>query len=163
MIMRSSWFSRAARGALLLVLLTAGAGMRVAAARPVANRPARPRALNLFAAAGLLLEVNRQVCGLANSGQVCVAFAGSPVGGGGFWPKGTPDQYIFQSGIQLAGVIPSNAGFPWAGDTIGAYFVDTRGTQEQGDGLSLIYNSLNSTDVAQWPNGAIVRDTALYN
>src|SRR5881409_2418198 len=114
MIMRSSWFSRAARGALLLALLTAGAGVQGAAARPVTNRPVRSRALNLFAAAGLLLEVNRQVCGLANSGQVCVAFAGSPVGGGGFWPKGTPDQYIFASGLQLAGIVDPAAGFSWA-------------------------------------------------
>jgi hypothetical protein len=161
MIMRSTWFTRAAGRAVLLALLTAIIDVPVAAAKPV--QPRRPRAMNLFAAAGLLLDVNRQVCGLANTGQVCVAFAGSPVGGGGFWPKGTPDQYIFQSGIQLAGVIPSNAGFPWAGDTIGAYFVDTRGTQEQGDGLSLIYNSLNADDVAQWPNGAIIRDTTLFD
>jgi len=127
MIMRSTWFTRAAGRAVLLALLTATIDVPAAAAKPV--QPRRPRASNLFAAAGLLLDVNRQVCGLANSGQVCVAFAGSPVGGGGFWPKGTPDQYTFQSGIQLAGVIPSIPGFAWSGDTIGAYFVDTRGTQ----------------------------------
>ncbi|MEX2157417.1 MAG: hypothetical protein WD773_11345 [Gemmatimonadales bacterium] len=161
--MRSTWFNRAAGRALLLALLTATIDVPAAAARPVPNQPRRPRAANLFAAAGLLLDVNRQVCGLANTGQVCVAFAGSPVGGGGFWPKGTPDQYIFQSGIQLAGVIPNIPGFPWSGDTVGAFFVDTRGTQEQGDGLSLIYNSLNSQDVAQWPNGAIIRDTSLFS
>ena len=159
--MRSTWFTRAAGSAVLLALLTASIDVPAAAAKPV--QPRRPRASNLFAAAGLLLSVNRQVCGLANTGQVCVAFAGSPVGGGGFWPKGTPDQYTFQSGIQLAGVIPSTAGFAWAGDTIGAYFVDTRGTQEQGDGLSLIYSSLNAQDVAQWPNGAMIRDTKLFD
>src|SRR6266850_168412 len=161
MTMRSTWFTRAAGSAVLLALLTATIDVPAAAAKPV--QPRRPRASNLFAAAGLLLNVNRQVCGLANSGQVCVAFAGSPVGGGGFWPKGTPDQYTFQSGIQLAGVIPAILGFGWSGDTIGAYFVDTRGTQEQGDGLSLIYSSLSSQDVAQWPNGAVIRDTALFS
>ncbi len=160
--MRSTWFTRAAGRAVLLALFFAAIDVTAVAARPLPNQPRRPRAQNLFAAAGLLLDVNRQVCGLANTGQVCVAFAGSPVGGGGFWPKGTPDQYTFQSGIQLAGVIPSNAGFAWAGDTVGAYFVDTRGTQQQGDGLSLIYNSLNAQDVAQWPNGAMIRDTALF-
>src|SRR6267378_113213 len=161
MTMRSTWFTRAAGSAVLLALLTATIDVPAAAAKPV--QPRRPRASNLFAAAGLLLNVNRQVCGLANTGQVCVAFAGSPVGGGGFWPKGTPDQYTFQSGIQLAGVIPAIPGFTWSGDTIGAYFVDTRGTQEQGDGLSLIYSSLSSQDVAQWPNGAVIRDTALFS
>ena len=159
--MRSSWFTRAAGRAALLALLTATIDVTTAAAKPV--QPRRPRASNLFAAAGLLLDVNRQVCGLANTGQVCVAFAGSPVGGGGFWPKGTPDQYTFQSGIQLAGVIPSTAGFLWAGDTVGAFFVNTSGGGEHGDGLSLIYNSLNAQDIAQWPNGAVIRDTALFD
>lgn len=159
--MRSTWFNRAAGRALLLALLTAIIDVPAAAAKPV--QPRRSRAANLFAAAGLLLDVNRQVCGLSNTGQVCVAFAGSPVGGGGFWPKGTPDQYTFQSGIQLAGVIPNIPGFAWSGDTVGAFFVDTRGTQEQGDGLTLIYNSLNAQDVAQWPNGGIIRDTALFS
>src|SRR5882762_9919840 len=163
MIMRSTWFTRAAGRAVLLALLTATIDVPAAAARPLPNQPRRPRATNLFAAAGLLLDVNRQVCGLANTGQVCVAFAGSPVGGGGFWPKGTPDQYIFQSGIQLAGVIPTNAGFAWAGDTIGAYFVNTSGGGEHGDGLSLIYNSLNAQDAASWPNGAYIRDTTLFD
>src|SRR5437762_328687 len=164
MNMRSTWFTRAVSGALLLALCTAIVEVPAAAAKPVVPVvPRRPRAPNLFAAAGLLLDVNRQVCGLSNQGQVCVAFAGSPVGGGGFWPKGTPDQYIFQSGIQLAGIVNRGAGFTWAGDTVGAYFVDTRGTQQQGDGLTSIYNSLDASDLAQWPNGAMVRDTALFN
>ncbi|HXM39100.1 MAG TPA: hypothetical protein VN908_10645 [Gemmatimonadales bacterium] len=161
--MRSTWFNRATGCAALLALFTATLDVPAAAARPEPGKPRRPRVTNLFAAAGLLLNVNRQVCGLANTGQVCVAFAGSPVGGGGFWPKGTPDQYTFQSGIQLAGVIPNIPGFAWSGDTIGAFFVDTRGTQEQGDGLSLIYNALNAQDVETWPNGGIIRDTSLFD
>jgi hypothetical protein len=164
MIMRSTWFTRVGGSALLLALLTATFEVPGAAAGPIPSQPRRPRASSLFAAAGLLLDVNRQLCGLANTGQVCVAFAGSPVGGGGFWPKGTPDQYIFQSGIQLAGIIPSGiTGFTWSGDTVGAYFVNTSGGGEHGDGLTLIYNSLNAQDNAQWPNGAFIRDTALFD
>src|SRR6202165_1129788 len=157
MIMRSTWFNRATGCAALLALFTATLDVPAAAARPEPGKPRRPRVTNLFAAAGLLLNVNRQVCGLANTGQVCVAFAGSPVGGGGFWPKGTPDQYTFQSGIQLAGVIPNIPGVAWSGDTIRAVFVDTRGTQEQGDGLSLINNARNAQDLLTCANGGVIR------
>jgi len=144
-----------------LVSLAAFALASVAGAEP-APRPGR-RALNLFATSGLLLEANRIQCGLDNTGQVCVAFSGSPVGGGGFWPKGTPDQYIFNSGLQLAGLVDPAAGFSWAGDTAGAFFFDPRGDQQSGDPLGQIYNSLDPADLAAWPNGAMVRDPAVYN
>ena len=143
-----------------LVSLTALALASVASAEP-APRPGR-RALNLFASSGLLLEANRIQCGIDNVGQVCVAFSGSPVGGGGFWPKGTPDQYIFNSGLQLAGVVDPAAGFAWAGDTAGAFFFDPRGDQGAGDALGSIYNSLDPADLDAWPNGAVVRDASVY-
>ena len=143
-----------------LVSLAAFALASVAGAEP-APRPGR-RALNLFASSGLLLEANRIQCGLDNVGQVCVAFSGSPVGGGGFWPKGTPDQYIFNSGLQLAGVVDPASGFTWAGDTAGAFFFDPRGDQGAGDALGSIYNSLDPADLDAWPPGAIVRDPKVY-
>ncbi len=160
--MLSTLWIRLMRVGVSLAFTTAAVGITVAAAKPPEG-VRRPRALNLFANAGLLFQVNRQQCGLDNRGQVCVQFAGSPVGGGGFWPKGTPDQYIFNSGLQLAGVIPTNAGFTWAGDTVGAYFFDARGTQLQGAGLTGVFNRLDPGDAANWPNGAIVRDPAIYN
>ena len=144
-----------------LVSLAAFALASVAGAEP-APRPGR-RALNLFASSGLLLEANRLQCGIDNVGQVCVAFSGSPVGGGGFWPKGTPDQYIFNSGLQLAGIVDPAAGFDWAGDTSGAFFFDPRGDQGAGDALGSIYNSLDPADLDAWPNGAMVRDTSIYS
>jgi len=54
-------------------------------------------------------------CAVSPTPGRCRGVAGSPLGGGGFWPKCTPDQYIFQSGIQLAGVIPTNRRLPVAG------------------------------------------------
>ena len=144
-----------------LVSLTAFGLASVAAAKP-APRPGR-RALNLFASSGLLLQANRIQCGVDNVGQVCVAFSGSPVGGGGFWPKGTPDQYIFNSGLQLAGIVDPAAGFTWAGDTAGAFFFDPRGDQGAGDPLGQIYNSLDPADLSNWPAGAMVRDPSIYN
>src|SRR2546426_11205554 len=101
MTMRATSLMRSVRAFLALLVVGATGATSVVAAKPV--KPSRPRAMNLFSSAGYLFEVNRQQCGLLNTGVVCAAFAGSPVGGGGFWPKGTPDQYIFWSGLQMAG------------------------------------------------------------
>jgi hypothetical protein len=159
--MHSTVWNRLVRAGALVAIGAFGLAT-VAAAKP-APRPGR-RALNLFASSGLLLQANRLQCGVDNVGQVCVAFSGSPVGGGGFWPKGTPDQYIFNSGLQLAGVVnPAISGFAWAGDTAGAFFFDPRGDQGAGDALGQIYNSLDPGDLDAWPAGAMVRDAAIYN
>lgn len=159
--MRSTVWNRSVRaGALFSVAAMVLAS--AVSARPVPDRP-RSRALNLFATSGLLLEANRVACGIDDVGQVCVAFSGSPVGGGGFWPKGTPNQYIFNSGLQLAAVIDPAAGFTWAGDTAGAWFFDPRGDQASGTPLTPIFNSLDPLDLAAWPTGGIVRDASIYN
>lgn len=158
--MRSTVWTRFVRTSVVVSLAALGLA-NVAAAKP--ERPGR-RPLNLFASSGLLLQANRVQCGIDNVGQVCVAFSGSPVGGGGFWPKGTVDQYIFNSGLQLAAVVDPAAGFAWAGDTAGAWYFDPRGDQGSGDPLVSIYNSLDPADFpANWPNGAVVRDAAIYN
>ncbi len=159
--MRSTVWNRFVRTSAVLALAAFGLAS-AAVAKPV-PRPGRARPLNLFAGSGLLLEANRIACGLDNFGQVCVAFSGSPVGGGGFWPKGTPDQYIFNSGLQMAGVVDPAAGFSWEGDTAGAFFFDPRGDQGAGDPLTGIYNSLDPADLNVWPNGAVVRDPAIYD
>src|SRR3989442_6470201 len=159
--MSSTLWNRFVRTSALLSLAAFGLAS-VGGGKPAA-RPGRARALNLFATSGLLLEANRIACGIDNIGQVCVAFSGSPVGGGGFWPKGTPDQYIFNSGLQLAGIVDPAAGFTWAGDTAGAFFFDPRGDQIAGDPLGQIYSSLDPSDLANWPTGAIIRDPKIYN
>jgi hypothetical protein len=160
--MRSTVWTRFVRTSVLLSLAALGLAT-VVSAKPAPDRPRR-RALNLFASSGLLLEANRLQCGIDNVGQVCVAFSGSPVGGGGFWPKGTHDQYIFNSGLQLAAVVDPAAGFAWAGDTAGAWFFDPRGDQASGDPLGSIYNSLDPVDFpSAWPLGAKIRDAAIYD
>src|SRR5437660_5472889 len=161
--MRSTWVIRATRAAVVVALLAATVGASVATAKPAPDRGAKRRGANLFALVFGVMNVNHQFCGINNIGELCVDPTNSPVVGGGFWPKGTPDQYIFNSGLQLAGTIPSNAGFAWAGDTIGAFFMDPRGDQAEGDPLTLVYNSLDPSDQLNWPNGAIVRDANLYH
>ena len=46
---------------------------------------------------------NRVQCRVFSTGQICAT--GSSTVGGGIWPRGTADQYIFGSGINIAGII----------------------------------------------------------
>lgn len=117
---------------------------------------------NLASGANTLLQANLVQCGLNNSGDVCTDVFDSPTGGGGFWPSGTTNQYIFNSGLQIAGIYSAQAG-PWAGDTVGAYFFDARGTQKHGVNLTDVFNSLTPGDLDNWPEGAIISDTAIFN
>ena len=162
MTMHSRLFNRVARVALVAVFLAAAAAQAAAAARPEPGARRTRRGFNLFAEVFTIFLVNRVACGVNNLGEVCVDPGNSPIGGGGFWPRGTPDQYIFNSGLQIAGIIPADAGFEWAGDTVGAFFMDPKGTEQHGDGVTPVYNSLDPADAAGWPNGAVVRDTAIY-
>jgi hypothetical protein len=157
--MHSRLFSRVARAVLVGLALAAIVGQ--AAARPVPGAR-RSRGFNLFAGVNVKMVVNRVDCNINNLGEVCVDPTNSSTIPGGFWPRGTPDQYIFNSGLQLAGVIPSDAGFAWAGDTVGAYFMDPRGDQAVGRGITLTYSSIDPQDAANWPYEAYVRDTAIY-
>src|SRR5439155_146709 len=164
MTMGSTSFWHSVRAVLVCLVVGTTGATSLAAAKPI--KPIRSQAMNLFSAAGYLFQVNRQQCGLKNDGEVCVAFAGSPVGGGGFWPKGTPDQYIFNSGLEIAGIVSRSAPFSWAGDTVGAYFFDARGDQYAREPLSLIFSRLESADVAAWgstPPTKTILDTSLYN
>jgi len=147
----------------LVALLVGAAGL--AAATPSEARPSRPRArgFQLFSASTLGMEVNRAYCGLRAIGETCVDITGSPVLGGGSWPRGSGDAYIFNSGLQIAGIIPASAGFAWAGDTVGTWFMDPRGDQQSGEQLTDIFSSLDAGDLAAWPSAATIRDTALYN
>ncbi len=163
-------------------LLVAGAVL-VAAPALAGPRPgAQRRTLNLFAGILSRQNANQFDCGLNAFGEVCVDPNGSTTVGGGFWPKGTPDQYVFNSGLQVAGIvrpqgivkIDTLAGpvydttfvystpFTWAGDTVGAFFFDPKGTTVHGDKLSLVWSSINSTDAANWPRDAYVTDTTLF-
>ena len=87
-------------GTTALASLALAVGTAAAQTKP---RPA-PRAQQLFNVG--LLEVNRVQCVVSNIGELC-----SDVGevqAAGLWPKHTPDQYIFKSGIQIAGMIPAS-------------------------------------------------------
>src|SRR5690242_11302944 len=158
--MSRAWSKLGLRSAALLVAgLVFAAGAAQAGPRPGAAR----RHLNLFSGILGRENVNRFDCGLNAFGEVCVDPNGSTTVGGGFWPKGTPDQYVFNSGLQVAGIVDTLAGFTWAGDTVGAFFFDPKGTTVHGDKLSLVWSSINTTDAANWPRDAYVADTTLFD
>lgn len=123
---------------------------------PGAKKPTR--GFRLFSAPLGAMTINTVYCGLNSTGEVCVDSTNSSTIGGGFWPKGTADQYIFNSGLQLAGVVGPDGG-PWAGDTTGAFFFDPKGTTQHGLGIQPIYNSTNASDLANWPAAAYVPST----
>ena len=159
--MRSTWFTPVARVAVALAVVATVVGAPPAAARP---KPGVKRSgSNLFALTAAIMQVNHQYCPVINTGNVCTDPSGNGVIEGGFWPKGTPDSYIFNSGLQIGGNIPASAGFAWAGDTVGAFFMDPRGDQQDGAPITLVYNSLDAGDQASWPADGQVEDTAVYN
>jgi hypothetical protein len=94
------------------------------------------------------MTINRVYCGLSATGEICVDSTNSSTIGGGFWPKGTPDQYVFNSGLQLAGTVDIAAGFDWAGDTTGAFFFDPKGTTQHGEQVEPIFNMTSPDDAA---------------
>ena len=121
-------------GLRLGALLALGLALAVQTAQAT-PRPRARRVLHLFSGFLGRQNVNRFDCGLNAVGMVCVDPQGSTTVGGGFWPKGTPDQYVFNSGLQLAGIVnPGISGFSWAGDTVGAFFFDQHDRlRSQGD------------------------------
>ncbi|MFI5278909.1 MAG: hypothetical protein ACHQU1_00330 [Gemmatimonadales bacterium] len=164
--MASRMLQNMARAAAFLAVGLAFASS--ADARPLPGvRPVRAtRGFSLFAGSPTLIyQVNRINCGIVNNGTACLDLTGSPVAESGLWPAGSPDNYVFNSGLQIAAFIPGTktATFPWPGDTVGAFFFDPRGDQHHGEGVTNIFNAGNSDDLANWPTAAGVNDTALYN
>jgi hypothetical protein len=120
-------------------------------------KPGAPgRGFRLQARAIGALTINRVYCGLAATGEICVDSTNSSTIGGGYWPKGSPQQYVFNSGLQAAGTVDTSAGFSWAGDTTGAFFFDPKGTTQHGQLVQPIWNYSDPNDQANWPQAAYV-------
>ncbi len=143
---RAGW---AALAGLLLVLSNA----QTASAKPAPGY--RGSGFRLFARVTSAIGGNRVSCGILANGNVCVDSTGSSVAGGGFWPRGSLNQYVFNSGLQLAGIIDSAAPMSWAGQTEGAFFFNARGGGN-GTSLTAIWRSSDPDDKANWPDAAKV-------
>ena len=129
----------------LAVMLAAPA----AGATALPERPIKKTGFRLLARASGSLKVNQVQCGLISNGQICVDSTGSSTIPGSVWPKGTNNQYTFNSGISLAGIV--GAEMPaWQGDTIGAFFFEGSGFLLNGEQVEPIYNA---SDPADRPSG----------
>ncbi|MFQ5747662.1 MAG: hypothetical protein ACE5HF_10665, partial [Gemmatimonadota bacterium] len=149
-------------GALGALLLAAGS-TAIGDLTPEGKRARRApqESFSLFAGPTAVLSGNLIQCGLDSRGAVCSDVFSSPTGGGGFWPAGSVDQYIFATGLQIAGIIPPGSG-PWSTDTVAAYFYDTSLGTVHGSPLTDIYDSQIPSDVAGWPAEAFVSDANLF-
>jgi hypothetical protein len=150
-------------GGALGAFLLAGASA-IGDVHPDAKRLAdqRRQALSLFAGPTAVLQGNQLQCGLTNDGNgTCTDIFNSPTGGGGFWPTGSPNQYVFNTGIQFAAIMGSDGG-PWANDTVGAFCFDASGLRPSCTAVTNIFNSLNPDDLANWPAEAFVTDEELF-
>ncbi len=138
--------------ALLMALPTA------ATARP---KPGYRPGFRLFAGVNTLFRGNKVDCRVLNEGQICSA-AGSTQGGGGFWPTGTANQYIFNSGMQVAGIVDSASSVGTAGKIDGSFFFNASGGGN-GKKVTDVWNSADQSDNANWPAIAYVPpDSTLY-
>jgi hypothetical protein len=166
--MASRVLRQLARAAVLIGAVGLTVVSSLEATRPVrrTTRPGVARGFNLFAGqVNVVMNANRVQCNVNTIGETCVDPTNSPTIPGGFWPKGSPNQYIFNGGLQIAGIVGGTdaANFPWPGDTVGAFFFDPRGDQAHGEGRTNVFNSLAPEDLAEWPTAAYIRDTSLFN
>jgi hypothetical protein len=140
-------FLRTVVGALALSAAAASTAM----AKP---RP-KPGGFRLFSTAQLVFVTNRVQCRIQSDGHICAT--GSSTVGGGIWPRGTADQYVFGSGVNIAGVIApgDKAVNGFAGDTAGAFFNNTAGG-DNGEEVRPIFSSADPTDAGAWPDEARV-------
>src|SRR5688500_13540018 len=85
----------------VLWVLAVGPFSDVSAQTSMQKRQARKlnSPFNLSAGPNAVLQGNLVQCGVNNEGDVCTDVFDSPTGGGGFWPTGTTNQYIFNSGL----------------------------------------------------------------
>ncbi len=104
------------------------------------------------------INVNRVYMGVNTLGEIAVDSAGRGTTQGGFWPRGTPDNYVFNSGMQVAGVVAGvkSATNPWGGDTTGGWFFDGAGGRVETEAVTPAYQAFNTADAANWPAQAFV-------
>src|SRR5688500_7538645 len=102
--------------------------------------------------ASLVLSGNDFQCILDNEAGTC--HAASPTDPGGVWPKGSPNAYMFNSGLMIASII-GGTDHPWAGDTVGDYFFNASGGTIAAP-ITNVWNSLDPDDAAAWPEAGDV-------
>lgn len=149
--------------ALALVILFGGIAATLAPEPVIPQAKPPPRAtrsqLQLFSGPvhEAWLRGNRVTCLTSRHGEACYNHWRGAV-----WPKGTYNSYVFNSGLQLAGIVGPEGG-PWAGDTASAWFFDASGIRPSGEGRTLIYLSTDPESLDLWPDDARIPDNGIYD
>ena len=146
---------------LLLLAIPAETGVVSSQEKQPARQLTRST-IGLFSSPTVRLHRNRVECGIDNVGTICADVFQSPTGAGGNWPIGTPDNYIFASGLQIAGINGPGAG-AWASDTVGAVSADGSGIMRHMVALAGIFDSADPDDLAEWPDVANIADDGPYH
>ena len=149
-----------------LALILATLMLPAAAPAQVKTAPER-RGFDLFGATSAQFRANRVDCSLTTGGEICYR---SGHGLQSVWPAGTVNSYIFNSGMQLAGIIGADGG-PWANDTSGAFFFDPKGTTVHGLAVTPLHVSFpaalpwfaDPNAPVDWPDEAWVPFDSLYH
>ncbi|HET9985839.1 MAG TPA: hypothetical protein VFQ38_19730 [Longimicrobiales bacterium] len=110
-------------------------------------------AFNLGAEDNFTYNVNNWLCGDNNRGEICTNTFGSTTGGGGYWPAGTGNQYVFSAGLQWAARDPLDPT-----KFAAAFCFNVGAGNEACRGLSPVYHSDSPDDLANWPDACY-----LYN
>ncbi len=144
-------------GAAVAALLVFASAVRAAElAAQSAPKPSASRVAVHGGSTGEMLA-GRVAYGMNSRGELGLDPFGSTAITLGFWPRGTPNQYMFNSGPQVAGIIggarPIN---PWAGDTAAGFFFDPSGLRQHGTGVTEVFNSRLERDRDRWPQGGYV-------
>jgi len=142
--------------ALVLAFLAASLLTLVGVAQEVGKRGRNGESFELFAGPRAVLSSNQFQCHIQNAGAICQNTE-DPFAGGGLFPTGTPDAYIFSSGIVVAAITPADAG-PWAADTVEFFNMFA----QHGTHLTQIYDSLDPDDLENWPDDAFVDDPNIF-
>ena len=139
----------------LMRAAAAALALSVAASSVAMARPKPGKGFRLLSSAITVFTTNRVQCRIFSDGSICAT--GSSTVGGGIWPRGTADQYIFGSGINIAGIIApgDKAVNGFAGDTAGGFFNNTAGTSN-GTEVRPLFSSADPADAAAWPDEARV-------
>jgi hypothetical protein len=149
-------FSRCKRSLMRAVVATVALSVLGAPGAMAKPRPGAP-GFRLLSSALAVFQTNRVQCRVGSDGEICAT--GSSTVGGGLWPKGTADQYVFASGIQIAGIIDatdSKSINGFAGDTAGAMFYNTSTGSGNGVEVRPIFTSSDPNDAAAWPDAGLV-------
>src|SRR5262249_58235484 len=96
-------FSRCQRVFLRTVVAVLALSAAVASTAVAKPRP-KPGGFRLFSTAQTIFVTNRVQCRIQSDGHICAT--GSTTVGGGIWPRGTADQYVFRPGRTPPGGLP---------------------------------------------------------